>query len=313
MRTVSSLLLAAAILSVLAITVSANVMPEALFRWNVRSTPDPQFCANNPITSCNQLNRYTTATGTVEFDLFLDPVAYHDDHLPIHSLEATLVWPPSWQVTGYTICSGIGEFSHDTGALIAFYPGTVILPDGLFLVARFEVLVPDEGTMNIADGSQVALGWGPDYLVLSPHAIDGQAGVVCSGCGTVCGYADYCRARFDPGTVNLFVESGGSTTFGVNAFLDEPAGPGTCQEAWTTDQSWLRITQVSDNGWGVYNLDIEASAAGLPAGLYEGFVRGDRLNCRGCGLVRLNVTGTSSLPESHIQTSTWGAVKRLYR
>jgi hypothetical protein len=282
----------------------ANVLPEAIFRTHVQESF--LSCEQNPVVTCWDVNRTTEAEGDLEFDLFLE-ASYEDE---IHSIEADLSWPPTWQVWGWEFCSGgIGEFDPYDGRLQVSYPisDPVVKPGELFLVARFGVYVSRSGSLGTEGVGRVLCDSGWDWY---PIGIDAQAGVTCARCPEPCTYGpEVCLPEFSPAELVLEAAPGAAVT---GEFLATTVSSDCPEPPWEVEQPWLDLT-VQRVDPRTFRVSVSASAAGLEPGEYTSWIAASRASCRTCATVRFTVLGTSSVSELPSKEVTWGTVKWVHR
>jgi hypothetical protein len=125
----------------------ANPLPAFGAVWNVHPWQQ-DFCAANPITQCSQAAQYTTATGVMEFDIF---VLSNMGPTTLNDVTVTVSWPSSWSYVLFDCCSAYGDWDEVPGAnqrTIHLTYSTAVTFSGPYLVGRLKLNCPGYGNLS---------------------------------------------------------------------------------------------------------------------------------------------------------------------
>jgi len=294
---------------------SANPLPGGVVLVNVEP-PDPAICSEGTITECAGITQYTTETGLLEFTVFV-----YTYFLPegITGVETTLEWPAEWNLVEGDLCGasdGTFQVSSNSVDITSYF----VSEDPTVFVYPFARLLFDvtcEGQLVGVGDCMMRWGLPPDegweYIWVEP----GQAGCLCSYSYMTCDFESPCRPTMDPEQLMFELPEGESSQQMIHAHA--PYGP-QCSSIFDPIGDWLNIEvyEVGSNEWDIV---VTADATGLAQGEHTGWVRGLAQAPR-CTEVTLFVTaGSQGMPDDwgpgatteEGATTTWGAIKSLYR
>jgi hypothetical protein len=302
---------------IVAFPAHANPVTEFVVFVHIQQ-PDPDQCENNPITSCEDIVQYTTEMGVLEFDLY---IWTYLSEPPMHSLEAALVWPQSWEFLEWEVCNlGQAEFElTSTGANVSMaWEHCPPMENNLFLAARFVLDVTCEGYFTRDDWMVWSYCPPEDW---SSMFWRGHAGVQCSYNYLPCDWEFVCSPSFHGlNELHLEVLQGES--------VQESLELGSCdcdQELLDIHDTerWMALEVEWLSSWeGIVTLTVDTS--GLEVGSYEGWVVADGSGQGGfvsCVKVYLDVLPSAQgipdeddLPNTgDIEEMSWGKIKVLYK
>ena len=303
---------------------TANVLPEAAMLIHVRpALPEGQGCTT-AITNCTQIVHTTSAEGQLEFLVFFYPLAYQDNHYPIHHLTANLAWPDTWQFVRWNACGGADGSLQTDGpdhTLSLTWPACPPISGTLFLVASLVLDVTGPGRLTFAPSYQV-----PVWLGCPPGGFDAEAvgfyadaGVECGYSLMTCAFGEWCAPDFGSEELALTAPVGGIDEGQVPFTAVSGAGPSNpCALTVTPHASWAQATVVPGI-WPNYHLAVTADATGLDEGTHETWIEvvawGTIARC-----VKVTFTVTRSTaglgePEygDRVRWQSWGQIKDRYR
>jgi len=307
----------------------ANPLPMGGTYFHVQPV-DPQFCDPCPITQCHEIVQHTTATGVLEFDLFLDHVEFYWGGRAIYAVNCEVAWSPALTLLEHEICGGgVGSLtptSPRAADLEACWPACPVVQNRVWPVARFIFQVEGHGAVAVDPYDlSVTLGCPPDHMVETGlGAAPGWAGVECEYCDTPCGFDDPCHGRFLPASYDVQLMPGQSTDIILNAVLSGHWGLQECSGNVTASADWLEpleswLSWMSS--WQQHDLAVRVNAAGLDPGFYQAWVRIES-DCVGCARINLIVGDWQGVPEGDTEhpaspkppiPTSWGRLKQLHR
>jgi hypothetical protein len=310
------------VLALLMSTISltyANVIPESAILFHVQPVAGPDYCETSPLTSCYEIIRHTEETGLLEFDLFIHPIAYVDEHLPIQSLETVMEWTANLELVSWESCAPIGELTVDdhTAGLWLHWPDCPPMIEEILLAARFTFNVTGYGILDAPGLSNLVLGCPGDDFTAAAVGAYAQAGVECTYCFVKCGRYEHCEPHLDPDVLYLETHEGGLVDGEIIITAESPSGPPIhCELDCTEYEDWMEIT-LEELEWPYQRLTVTGDASALEEGLYEGKVYVESYTCMNCADVVFTVTGISGVPgddpDGARETVSWGAVKARHR
>jgi hypothetical protein len=296
----------------------ANVIPESAILFHVQPVAAPDYCETSPLTSCYEIIRHTEETGLLEFDLFIHPIAYVEEHLPIQSLETVLEWTAHLELVSWESCAPIGDLSVDghTADLLLHWPNCPPMTEEILLAARFRFNVTGYGILDAPGLSNLVLGCPGDDFTAGAVGAYAQAGVECTYCFVKCGRHEHCEPHLDPNVLYLEAHEGEIAEGEIIITAQSPAPPIHCELDCTEYEDWLEIT-LEELEWPYLRLTVTADASALEEGLYEGKVYIESFTCMNCADVVFTVTGISGVPDDDpdgaSEIVSWGAVKARHR
>jgi hypothetical protein len=191
----------------------ANPLPMGGTLFHVHPV-DPQFCDPCPVTQCSQIVQHTTATGLLEFDLFVEHVEFHWQGRVVYALSCQIEWCPSWTLVADEICGGgvgsLQPIASNSAALMAEWPECPMVLDRVWPVARFVFQTTGYGKIE-ADWHNLSLTLGcpPNSMVETGLVtVPGVAGVECGYCDSPCDFGQPCQAEFLPDSYDVHLLSG---------------------------------------------------------------------------------------------------------
>ncbi|MBP6875426.1 MAG: hypothetical protein KBD56_05105 [Candidatus Eisenbacteria bacterium] len=303
------------LLGILLVLVSAtgraNPVPSDAFYIHVHPVA-PDFCSEDPVSDCSDIEQFTYERGELEFDVYLVPWEPVEEYL--NACELNVSWPPSWQYLGWEPCrggSGQADVSQGGGRFQIQWPcswwdGCETCPvtqGDVTLLARFVLNVVQFGTLGVPHGT-ISYGC-PDAgdPVVIDGSYGGSAGVSCAHCVHECrGIDEWCY--MSPWDLYFEVPPGGiSAPQPINVPDDSPWYPPAfeCTEPWILQD----IEYVQDH-WVIW---VSVNTMGMDPGEYEGFVTCAYDQCVKCATIHLTVQDSQTETES----TTWGRTKTSFR
>ena len=319
-RYVRSALLVTVLVTGAVWTAGANPLPEGAFMVHVQQ-PAATSCASWPATTCEEITQYTSASGLLEFDLYLYPLAYGE--LPVNTAVFECAWPPDWGFVDAELCGGaLGSIDPGgaTALISATWPDCPPVVDGLFLVGRVLLDVTNHGSFiaYCDTGSELVFGCPPE--IATEWFLEGraEAGVTCSYRFVDCLFQGVCQPEVEPQAVVLEAPAGGSAQAVVTAYIHGMHGLEPCHGLmFETTVPWLDYSTewVAGDECAV-TLTVDASA--LEPGDYSGWLRAINETVA-CTHISLEVLGAQGVPDPELPPTedsrevSWGRVKTLYR
>lgn len=294
-------------------TAQANPLPGGMVIVHIHE-PDPGFCANPPVTHCEEIQQYTEMTGLLQFDLFI-----YSEMLPygvVTGVESTVGWPAEWICVEAGLCASDGGSVDVVGNEAAIFAEFTTADPELFVFpfASFLLEVTGEGLIEALDEVMMRTGTPPNETWEWIDMVPGHAGVSCGYTYMGCDYNAPCRPSLSPGELVFELPEGASSQQMIYA---EAFYTPECVSAFDVIGDWLSLV-VDEVGPHEWELTVTADATGLGAGEYTGWVRGEAQAPR-CTSVTLLVTPqTQDIPgdwgpDTDALDTTWGALKSLYR
>jgi hypothetical protein len=290
----------------------ANPLPPAAVFTHVQPI-DPQFCGQTAITLCDQLVQYTEESGPLEFDLFIDPLAFWGEAL--YALTLDLEWPAGWVLLGWEPCGGGGgsfDVAGDRGTLALTWPACPIMSGELFLAARVSFDVTATGRLRVLDcgGQTIGVGCPPGTFYEWALTNGAMAAVECAYCWADCEYGDGpCRVEPTPKRLDLEAAQGEVLTRDVEVHY---WGPCPCD--YVVTEPWIEY----ELEWvGEYDqlMHVTIDTGPLVPGAYSAWIRLES-ECVDCVRVELTVLPHGQEVEEYdpagVPTS-WGRIKSGYR
>jgi hypothetical protein len=298
---------------------NANVIPESALLFHVQPVAGPDYCETSPLTDCFEIIRHTEETGLVEFDLFIHPIAYVEEHLPIQSLTTVLEWTANLELVSWESCAPAGDLSVDghTADLWLHWPDCPPMAEEILLAARLQFNVTGYGILDAPGVSELVLGCpGGDFTAMAVGAY-AQAGVECTYCFVKCGRHEHCEPHLDPDVLYLEAHEGEMVEGEIVISAESPTGPPFhCELECTEYEDWMTIN-LEELEWPDFRLTVAADASVLQEGVYEGKVYVESYTCMNCADIVFTVTGISGLPDDDpdgaLKSVSWGAVKARHR
>jgi hypothetical protein len=229
--------------------------------------------------------------------------------------ELSVAWPAEWTCLEANLCAasdGSVEVDGSGATVQAFFTSTD--PDRFtFPFASFLLHVEGEGWLEPV--GDVFMRWGEQGYE-PVEMVPGHAGVTCGYTYLGCDFGSPCRPDMTPGQLLFELPEGASGQQAIHADISQYPG---CSPIFNVIGEWLSIDvrSAGNRDW-EWELTVTADATGLAEGEYTGWVRG-AAEAVSCTRVDLLVTaGTQSIPgdwgpDEPSLTTTWGALKSLYR
>lgn len=297
----------------------ANVAPESAILIHVQ--PVSGTCETT-ITNCSEMVRTTNEEGLLEFFIFFfKSFSWWDQQLCIHSLQADLVWPESWQYIDFDPCSGSGwiEPTGSTHLLEMSWWNTMIPdePAGVFLVGRIILNVRGPGRLDfvnlianpveLVDAAQSGC-WGTPF-VTQAVGVDAEAGMDCEYTTMNCAGHEVCVAEFFEPELVLSALTGGVAHGQVEFWAENYMGE-LCDLAIDTRADWAEA-EIEYSSPGHAYLQVTADASGLYMGVYQTEIQlSEELYFHVARCLPVVFTVENPTPG---RRASWGWIKSIYR
>jgi hypothetical protein len=270
------------------------------------------------ITTCAQVEQYSSQLGRMEFALFVYPIAYQGEDLSISTLEAELSWPDTWLLDRWECCN------HAEGTLAEQGCGALLslswspprrMVDEVFLVARVAFYAWAAGPLAFPMEVPIAVRGDQGSFQMYAWGVEGRAGALCGDCTFPClgSGSLYCTPGITPEVAEVFLAPGGTRLISFAVDAVSAAGPQyPCDLTAEGSEPWMEVT-VIPLSWPEYRLDVHLSAAGMNQGEYHGWVRA-MSRCTACAAVVLTVGSTADIQtDEPARLSSWGRLKYTFR
>ncbi len=298
----------------------ANPLPSGVILVHVQPVTS-DFCSTNPITDCEDIVQYTDASGTLEFDLYIQLLEF-EPPISYYSLNTVVQWSPGWALLDWEFChdgTGSVDVVGNEATVDIVWPSCPQAEGEVFLAARFVVEVTGYGKFGTLDWNESTVFVGCPPLTYSsfPFLAAAEAGVECSYCFVSCTFEGPCQPVPDPAMLDLSVIQGQASVSEIHI----PVFGGLtwpCAVSFVPTEDWMTFS-YEEIGWNDYMVTLTVETAGLEPGFYEGWFRAEDA-CVGCTKVNLEVLppvnavpGDDPTTGPPVVRSTWGTMKTLYR
>ncbi len=292
-------------LGMAALPAAANPVPGPFVWINVHSW-DPNYCVQNPITSCTQITQYSTAQGTVEFDLFVDS---NDFQYPMTDFWYDTNWPDAWQYVGYESCTGgtVQETPYPDHATVHVTYNPPLQPNGeIRLIGRIRMSVSGFGELKFMNIGYDPLG--------NAFPSDAMAGVQNCWCAVDCqSLLQECGAALNPTVLPINVLQGQKAEGDIDAWLRSDPNGHVCNETFTIDVPWISLNVLQGiNGPTERLVVLKVDASNLAVGDYQAQFIAES-TCHDCATVIVHVLENTAAPEPTSRMVNWGVIKHQYR
>ena len=297
------------ILSVLALALlvagpaSANPLPEAIVFTHVQ----PYDGAPPAVSDCVDIVQHTTATGELEFDVYLRPLFAQPPYGLIR-LQLELEWPEDWTWLGYTVpFDGEGEVSVGSGLawLDLYWPTPPQSDDEVLLMFRCLLDVTGHGELDARTGhADVTAGCWGNYP-MDVWMYGATAGVTCAWLDTDCWLDFQCTPYAQTDVLDLQVVEGGEVVTAVNYYVGYDGSGFPCSVIYSASEDWLGV-EVEVLSETDHRITLTADSDGLAPGTYSAWLRGEASSVA-CTQVNLEVLTTVAT-----ESVSFSAVKSLY-
>lgn len=309
-RTVAGSLILAALIAVALVAAGrAGANPGPPFRgafFHVQPF-DPERCTSSVPITCGEVHQQTTATGTLEFDLYAFPGQW--GAYPFSRITLRASFPLTWQVLDAATCLPADvrwDVAPGSLELEAIYDSLVWLEPWSEqpLLLRLVCHVPEAGTL-LAEDLQLHCG----TTLIWDFSFEARAGVEECYCFIACEEEPACHATFIPASLELSsageivldsLEFRPGSTLGWNGWKPCP---------WQLRSSvpWLELRTVAIDQSSL-RLYVTVDPASMRPGEHEALIIGESA-CHACAHVTLHVEDTPPA----VQTVRWGMLKRLWQ
>lgn len=300
--------LALAVLWTLALpgAASANPLPEAAVFVHVQQ-PDP---GSPPLGECDQIVQYTSATGELEFDLYLKCFVC-EPGVPLWGASVEFEWDSDWTWLGYELpegATGSVAVNGDQALAQISWPDCPPLEAEVTLLLRCFLAVTGSGDFGMAGAPTMAeIGCPPSSTQFFGLVLPARAGMVCAYCWTACDFGHVCCPSTPTPLLTLAVPQGEPIleTLNYNVW----GGTWPCPLEASGSEAWMGVSTVS-TGEGTYQVTLNVDTSTLAPGHYTGWVRGESEGVA-CTRVELDVLLPTGVSAGSLDPS-WGGVKAYY-
>ncbi|MCP4545732.1 MAG: hypothetical protein GY835_04585 [bacterium] len=304
LRSSSFKYLALILLLMLPLSAVANPLPDGLLFTHVQPANPGEIPS---ITSCDEIIQYTTATGEMEFDIYLKSFLY-EEYLEVGNARMELEWPATWTLQSFDIPYGgtcVPDVSGNHVVLdIDFANCSAATGNEVLLLARCFITVDGPGILMSPATNTVSV-CNPEYEMELFGSVPGHAGVVCDYYYESCTLDHLCRPTTTVDELDLIVVSGESTSASI-PYRVSTVYPGDCGATVEGSEEWMTVTMSGIQEWGDFNLLLNVDTEGLDPGNYSGWVSASSAG-RACTWIDLEV-----LPLIAAEEKTWSAIKAEY-
>ncbi len=297
----------------------ANPLPGMMGLFIHVQPVNENYCVENPITACEQIQQYTTETGLVEFDIYGVDFALGPEGI-VYEICATLDWSPAWSFVDWEPCQdGVGtlEVNGSGGQLCVTWEQCPTIGTAPFLIARVLLNVDGFGELIIPPvyDDYITIDCPPyewDDLVFGHRA---QAGVECAYCYTNCNLTTPQSPRLSEHDLALEAQQGETAVAVIPGEMLGVSGPipfdveGT--EPWLTGELQWTVSTL-------FEITVTADAGAMLPGTYECWLRAEA-QCADCARISFTVlpfpqgVEEEPQPQPDEQPASWGRIKDRYR
>jgi hypothetical protein len=285
---------------------SANPLPEAAVFVHVQ----PPAPGSPPLGGCDQIVQHTSATGELEFDLYLKCFVC-EPGMPLSAASVEFDWDPDWTWLGYELPEGATGSVSVNGAQASAelsWPDCPPLEAEVTLLLRCFLAVTGTGDFGMAGAPTVVeVGCPPPGTQISGWVLPARAGVVCAYCWTDCAFGDVCCPSTPTTLLTLAVPQGEPIVETLDYHVWGGMWP--CPLEASGSEAWMGVSAES-TGEGSYQVTLSVDTGSLAPGHYAGWVRGESDGVA-CTRVELEVLLPTGVPAGPLDPS-WGAVKAYY-
>lgn len=284
----------------------ANPMPEAAVFVHVQ----PPAPGSPPLSDCAQLVQYTSASGELQFDLYLKCFVCEPGY-PLSSLTLELEWDGDWTWLGYELPAGaegsVSAVGNRASVSLAWPECPPSSGEVLHLLRCFLSVTGPGRLGSTGEPGEALVGCPPETMPLFLWIESAQAGVDCAYCWTDCNYGAVCTPATATPLLTLAVPQG--TLISESVDFTAYGGAWPCPFQAIGSEPWMQVTTETLGEPGSYRATLSVDTGLLEPGHYGGWLRGES-ECVACTRVELEVllpTGVGSLPGI-----SWGRIKALY-
>ena len=260
-----------------------------------------------PIASCSELSLHTTATGWVDFEVYL----YQEMGAPPYGVDECsfdFTWPDTWYFDQgwYPIPhggTGTVDVVGNRASVDVTYPGCPTTQGDLFLLLRLSFWVEGYGELAVVDNNWIGFCYPPGWYGLSYlPGFGGEAGVVCGYDYANCEGSSACQPEALTPLLELLVNQGETVE---RTLVFQSPGYG-CSPDFAVTEPWMSIQVGEPNENHQYPVTLTVDTGELGLGYHEGFVSATDQGVA-CTLVALTVADLTG-----VETSSWGRIKSFY-